>query len=119
MSEQSFKELKVWQESKTLAVEVYKKAAKGLNNKDHDLRDYMQKTAISIASSLAHGYERNSDKEFVRFLFIAKGTLGELRTQLEIAKDLDYLSEEDYLKLEAKASELKSLMTKLISYRKF
>ncbi len=60
MGYQSFKELRVWQEAKKLAIEVYKITAEGKLSKDYSLKDQIQKSAVSIASNIAEGYERNS-----------------------------------------------------------
>jgi four helix bundle protein len=91
MGYESFKELKVWQEAKSLAIDIYKITNQGMLKTDYGLRDQIQKSAVSIASNIAEGYERNSDKDFLRFLYIAKGSLSELLTQLEIASGVGYL----------------------------
>ena len=68
MGYQSFKELRVWQEAKELAIKVYEATAKGELARDYGLRDQIQRSALSIPSNIAEGYERNRDKDFVRFL---------------------------------------------------
>jgi len=118
MGYQSFKELRVWQEAKKLAIEVYKITAEGKLSKDYSLKDQIQKSAVSIASNIAEGYERNSDKEFIRFLMISKGSLSELRTQLEIAHEIGYFDSESFRDLEDRCMRLGAMMTKLIKYRK-
>jgi four helix bundle protein len=118
MGYESFKELRVWQEAKMLAVEVYKVTANGGLAKDYGLKDQMQRAGVSIASNIAEGYERNSDKEFVRFLMIAKGSISELRTQLEIAKDINYVAQETFDPLEEKCNKIGSMLTKLIMARR-
>jgi four helix bundle protein len=71
---------------------VYKISETGLFAKDFALRDQIRKAAISVMSNVAEGFERSSDKEFQRFLFIAKGSAGELRSQLFLAIDLHYIT---------------------------
>ncbi len=95
MAYQSFENLKVWKESSELAVEIYK-ALKQC--KDYSLKDQMQRSAVSIASNIAEGSERNSKKEFIQFLHIAKGSAAELRTQLFIASKVGIVnaSQEEY-----------------------
>jgi four helix bundle protein len=115
---QSFKELRVWQEAKSLAVDVYKITKEGELAKDYGFRDQMQRAAVSIASNIAEGYERNSDKEFIRFLMIAKGSISELRTQLEIAKDIKYVTQDKFDLIEEKCIKIGSMLTKLIQSRK-
>lgn len=87
-----FRQLKVWQNSKELAVEIYKLTRGTPFSNDFGLRDQIRRAAVSIPSNIAEGDERGSNKESVRFFFIAKGSLAELQTQLEIACDIGYLS---------------------------
>ncbi len=85
-----FRELRVWQEAKMLAVDVYKLIRNSPElAKDWGLKDQMQRAAVSIASNIAEGDARKSDKDSIRFFRIASGSLAELITQLEIAKDLE------------------------------
>ena len=72
MGYKSFRELKVWQEAKELAIKVHKTTNQGELKTDYGLREQIQKAAVSIASNIAEGYERNSDKDFIRFFYIAK-----------------------------------------------
>jgi len=118
MAYENFKQLRVWQEAKMLAVEVYRITATGRLAKDFGLRDQMQRSAVSIASNIAEGYERHSDKEFIRFLLIAKGSLSELRTQLEIAKDIEYVDQENFDVFDEKCVKTGSMLTKLIMARR-
>ena len=82
----AFEKLAVWKRSSRLCAEVYK-AFK--DKRDKGFRDQIIRSALSVPSNIAEGYERNSRKEYVRFLKIAKGSCGELRTQLYIAKELE------------------------------
>lgn len=114
---QSFRDLQVWQAAKELAVSVYRITAGDAIARDFGLKDQMQRAGVSIASNIAEGYERNSDKEFVRFLLIAKGSLSELRTQVDIALEVNYITREIYHEIEKKCDSLAAMLTKLISYR--
>ncbi len=78
----SFEELEVWQRSSRLAVRVYELTRTGF---DSGLKSQMTRAAVSVASNIAEGAERNSAKEFSRFLFISRGSAAELRTQVYIA----------------------------------
>jgi len=80
MAYESFKELRVWQEAKQLAIEIYKITSQGNLSKDYGLKEQLQRAAVSVASNIAEGYERNSDKDFIRFLYMAKGSFSELTT---------------------------------------
>jgi four helix bundle protein len=114
----SFKELRAWQEAKSPAVDVYKITTQGELAKDYGFRDQLQRAAVSIASNIAEGYERNSDKEFIRFLMIAKGSISESRTQLEIAKDIKYVTQDTFDLVEERCITIGSMLTRLIQSRK-
>ncbi len=117
MAYQNFKELRVWQETKSLAVDIYKMSAKGELSKDYGLRDQMRRSAVSIVSNVAEGYERNSDKEFIRFLMISKGSIAELRTQLDIAHEISYVEKSVHGDFENRCNTVGSMITKLIQSR--
>ncbi len=82
------------------------------------MRDQIRKSAISIASNLAEGDERETDKESIRFFYIAKGSLAELRTQVQIAHEIGYLKRELYKILENECIELGRMIGRLIQVRK-
>jgi len=80
-----FEDLEVWKEGMRLTIKIYR----ALNNcRDYGLRDQMQRAAVSIPSNIAEGYERNTNKDFVHFLYIAKGSCSELRTQIYLAIEI-------------------------------
>ena len=91
MGEEGYRGLRVWQRAKELAVIIYKLTSTGPLSRDFGLRDQMRRAAVSIASNIAEGDERDTNKDSVRFLYMAKGSLAELRTQLEIARDIGAL----------------------------
>ncbi|MFO7885402.1 MAG: four helix bundle protein, partial [Desulfobacteraceae bacterium] len=86
-----YKQLTVWQKAMGLVMHVYKAASNFPAHEQYGLGSQMRRCAVSIPSNIAEGYGRNSNKEMVRFLDIAKGSLYELDTQLEISRQLDYL----------------------------
>jgi four helix bundle protein len=96
MAYQSFEDLEVWQRGCRLAVDVFETFA---NCRNFTMRDQVQRAALSVPCNVAEGYERNSNKEFVRFLNISKGSGGELRTQLYISRKLDFLTKGDFNRL--------------------
>ena len=85
---QCFEDLDVWKRSKQLAVEVCRAASAC---RDWGFKDQILRSAISVPSNIAEGAERNGKKEFAQFLGIARGSLGELRTQIIIGEELNYL----------------------------
>jgi four helix bundle protein len=111
-----FEDLEIWQEAKALAVIIYRATNKGKFVKDFGLKDQIQRAAVSIASNIAEGFERKTNKDFIKFLYYAKGSTGEVRTQLHIARDLEYLSDEDFNEIVIKTDLLSAKIGKLISY---
>lgn len=118
MGYQSFKDLRVWQGAKELSVEIYTLTSTGKFTKDFGLREQIQRASISIPSNIAEGYERNSNKDFIRFLLIAKGSLSELRTQLEIAYAIGYIKKDKFESLDENCKKLGAMMTNLIKARR-
>ena len=118
MGKKGFREFKVWQRAKDLAVKIYHLTKTSLLSKDYGLKEQMQRSAVSVACNIAEGYERNSDRDFVRFLMISKGSLSELRTQLEIAHSVGYLSITQLEEFDEYCKILGAIITKLIQSRK-
>ena len=109
-------EINVWQDGCRLAIEVYKITRFGKLAKDFGLRDQIRRSAVSIASNIAEGFERQSNKEFIRFLYIAKGSAGELRTQIYIIYQLRYISKDSYIKILDACKLISKKISRLISY---
>jgi len=114
----SFEDLPVWQNARELASLVYKTSAEGKLSKDYGLRNQIQKAVVSVSSNIAEGFERGSKREFIQFLYIAKGSCGELRSQMYIAKDLGYLSNSDSDTLIKSASNTSKQINGFIKYLK-
>ena len=91
-----FEEIKAWQEARELAKLVYGCTRKVAMSKDFGLKDQLQRAAVSVGSNIAEGFARNGNKEFSKFLWIAKGSAAEVQSQLYTAKDLNYISENDF-----------------------
>ena len=91
-----YKKLKVWQKAMELVFQVYKATKNFPKNEQYGLISQMRRNVISIPSNIAEGHGRNSDKEIVRFLDIARGSVYELDTQLEISRRLNYLKLKEF-----------------------
>lgn len=118
MSRKGFKDLIVWQKAKNLAVFIYGITLQNrVLSQDYGLRDQLRRSVVSVASNLAEGDERNTDKDSVRFFYIAKGSLAELRTQIEIAYEIGYLEKDVFDKLETECEEVGKMMGRLIKVR--
>ena len=112
-----FKKLLVWQRARDLAIDVYKITEQGRSKRDYGLTDQMRRSSVSIPSNIAEGDERNSDKDSIRFFNIAKGSLAELRTQLDIANHINYLDEDVFRDLDEKALTIGKMLGSLIKAR--
>lgn len=113
-----FEELEVWVKAKELSVEVYKITNDGEFKKDFGLRDQIRRATVSIVSNIAEGFERNGNKEFAQFLSLAKGSAGEVRAQLYIAIELNYINETDFNLLIGKVTEVSKMLSGLMGYLK-
>ena len=91
--------MEVWQISRELVKEIYLIAGKDNSNRDFGLKNQITRSSVSIMSNTAEGFERKSAKEFIQFLYIAKGSAGEARSQLYIALDLQYINESEFKNL--------------------
>ncbi|MCX6255437.1 MAG: four helix bundle protein [Bacteroidia bacterium] len=113
----NFQKLHVWQLAKKLAVKIYKLTSKQTFSKDFGFKDQVQRSAVSIPSNIAEGDELGSDKQSVRYFFIAKGSTAELLTQLIIAQEIGYLDSETMDSLVNECKVISAMLTKLIKAR--
>jgi four helix bundle protein len=112
----SFEDIEAWQKARVLVREVYGITNDGKFAKDFGLKDQIRRASVSIMSNIAEGLERGGNKEFLQFLFIAKGSAGEVRSQLFVALDQHYVSNEDYQRLMLLANEVSRMIAGLIKY---
>jgi len=109
-----FEDLECWKEAASLAIEIYRISSRGELGRDFGFRDQLRRAVVSIASNIAEGKERETIPEFIRFLYIAKGSGGELKTQLYIAKEIGYLDEQIYVELNRKLEKINGMVGNLI-----
>lgn len=109
-------EIIAWKNALKLCNEIYDATDKKDFSKDYSLKDQIRRSAISIPSNIAEGFERESNRQFIYFLLIAKGSSGELKTQLHISKNRKYISEEKFSGLHLQAETISKQLGKLISY---
>lgn len=117
MNEYRYRSLTVWQKAKTLAVDIYRLTKAETMRRDFPLIDQLRRSAVSVPSNIAEGDERKSDKESVRFFRIAKGSLAEVSTQLEIARDVGYFTDDQVKPLISQCDELGKMLGALIRAR--
>jgi len=91
-----FEEIEAWQLGRELTKSIYSICRSGSFAKDFGLKDQIQRAAVSVCSNIAEGFERSGNKEFANFLWIAKGSAGEVASQLYHAKDNGYISDEEF-----------------------
>ena len=111
----TFEDLEIWKEGMRISIKFYELLK---NCKDYGLKDQIQRAAVSVPSNIAEGFERQTNKEFIQFLYIAKGSCGELRTQLYLAKELNYIDKENFTNLLSDIKRLSSMLYKFIETRK-
>lgn len=115
MSDDTFENLEVWKEAIELAVRVYQ-PFQGCN--DFEFRRQIQSAAMSISNNIAEGYERSSNAEFIRFLDIARGSCGEVRSQTYVAPRIGHLRDTDARSLRAEAKRLSKRIARLMEVRR-
>ena len=113
-----FRDLRVWQGGMDLVEQVYRLTREFPKHEMYGLASQMQRAAVSVPSNIAEGHTRDSRKEYLRHLSVARASLAELQTQLEIAKRLQYCSSEGYARLldqsDILARQLSALRTTLL-----
>ncbi len=112
----SFEEMDAWQKARELTRTVYQISSEGEFARDFGLRDQMRRACVSTMSNIAEGYERSGTKEFVQFLDVAKGSAGEVRSQLYVALDQKYISDSAFAQLNGEATEISRMLSGLMKY---
>lgn len=108
---EKFEDILSWQKAKELTLIVYFELA---NCRDFGFKDQIQRASVSIMNNIAEGFELKSNKEFKQFLFIAKGSCGEVRSMLYLSKELNYHSKETFDKSFNICIEISKLLSGLI-----
>jgi len=115
---QNFEDLNIWQRARELVKLIYNFTKSKNFARDYSLTDQIKRSSISVMSNIAEGFERGSNKEFIQFLYIAKGSCGEVRSQLYVALDQHYISEEDFSKAKEFCLKISGMINNLIGYLK-
>lgn len=122
MKYNKFEELPVWRASLSLVRSLYDLTANAKWSKDFGLRDQARRAVISISSNIVEGFEKSNNNEFIRFLRIAKGSVGEVRNHLYIALSIRYISQDEFNvaneQLEKLASQIGGLIVYLENHRR-
>ena len=118
MKIEEFEDLEIWQVARELCKFVFSITLSDAFKKDFKFRDQIRASSGSIMDNIAEGFERGGNKEFIQFLFIAKGSCGETRSQSYRAFDFQYLSNEEYALLSEKTTNLSKRISSFITYLK-
>ena len=111
-----YEDLEVWKEARRLTNRVYQATQDTKFSKDFGLRDQIQRAAVSVMSNIAEGFERGGNQEFIQFLYIAKGSCGEVRSQLYVALDRGYVAQDQFNELFKSFKKLSVMISNLIDY---
>src|SRR5712692_9334839 len=112
----TFEQIDAWQKSRELTKEIYRITRQGSFARDFGLRDQIRRASVSIMSNIAEGFERSGTGEFTQFLSTAKGSAGEVRSQLYVALDQEYLPQTAFDLLVNNATEISRMISGLMTY---
>ena len=112
----SFEELKVWQEARTLTKTIYKISSEGKFSRDFGLRDQIRRAATSTMLNIAEGFDSATNKQFVQFLSYTRRSCSEIQSVLYIALDNQYITTNDFKALYERANTVRKMSVGLIKY---
>jgi four helix bundle protein len=111
-----FEEIEAWKTSRQLTGLVYRLSEQGMFVKDYGLKDQIRRASVSVMSNIAEGFESRTDTQFINFLGHAKGSAGEVRSQLYVALDLKYISQEQFAAAYEFADKSSRQISRFIDY---
>lgn len=118
MKVNSFEDLQVWKDCRILVKSIYQLTSDGKFSKDFGLREQIQIASVSIMNNIAEGFERNNNKEYIKFLGYSKGSAGEVRSMLYVATDLGYISQDSFNTLYQMSINIITQLSNFIKYLK-
>src|SRR6266480_1515578 len=118
MQVKNFEDLEIWKDARLLTRGIYRLTKDSKFSKDFALRDQIQRAAVSIMSNVAEGFERGGNQEFIQFLYVAKASCGEVRSQLYVALDQSYVAPKDCDDASKSFRRLSIMISNLIHYLK-
>ena len=113
---EKFEDIEAWKMAREITKMIYQISSSVNFSKDFALVNQIRRASVSIISNIAEGFERNGDKKFVQFLTIAKGSCGEVRAQLYVALDQNYIDEGQFIIIKNKLAETSRILFGLIKY---
>ena len=118
MEVKTFEDLEIWKDARLLTKGVYRMTKEAAFAKDFALRDQIRRASVSVMSNIAEGFERGGNQEFVQFLYVAKASCGEVRSQLYVALDQSYIAQRDCDDAIQSFRRLSVMIANLIDYLK-
>jgi four helix bundle protein len=118
MRVKNFEDLEIWKDARALTQGIYQLTVDPKFSKDFGLRDQIRRAAVSMMSNIAEGFERGGNQEFTQFLYIAKGSCGEARSQLYVAVDQSYATQNTCEELTKSFRRLSIMINNFIDYLK-
>lgn len=113
-----FEDLPIWQEARILAKDIYRLTSTEPFSKDYRFCGQIRAAVGSIMDNIAEGFEKENNKEFIQFLYIAKGSCGEVRSQLHRSRDVEFISDEEYKEYIDRSINLNTSIYNFIKYLK-
>jgi len=110
----TFRDLKIWQQSMELVTEIYRATSSFPEEEKYGLTSQLRRSSVSIPSNISEGFGRNSQGDFKRFVNISMVSLFELQTQIEVAKNLEFISKEIFENLYDHSREIERMMSSFI-----
>lgn len=113
-----FEDLEVWKEARVLTQRIYRLTQDARFSKDFGLRDQLRRAAVSVMSNIAEGFERGGNQEFLQFLYVAKGSCGEVRSQLYVAVYQGYIKQQEFEEIMNLSRRLSVMISNLVAHLK-
>lgn len=111
-----FEEIEAWQTARELTKLIYSLTEEGKFSRDFGLKDQIRRASVSVMSNISEGFESQTQAQFVRYLGLAKASAGEVRSQLYVCKDLDYVTQNQFAEAFAIAEKASRQIARFISY---
>ena len=111
-----FEEIEAWQTARELTKVIYSFTEEGKFSRDFGLKDQIRRASVSLMSNISEGFESQTQPQFIRYLGVAKASAGEVRSQLYVCKDLEYVTQDQFAKTFAMAEKASRQIARFISY---
>lgn len=113
---EEFEDINAWQAARELTNRIYGSTREGSFSRDEGLKKQIRRAAVSIMSNIAEGFERDSDRAFAQFLSTAKASAAEVRSQLYVARDQEYISDDTFRDYRELTDKISRMLNSLINY---